>query len=95
MSAPNDKELVLLVEGDAFRPVIVDPSKHVTTIIEREHFAVDLRNERIWICKDDERALTGQRIFRELLTPLPPAPSEKPMFDELVIKKPLPFTWES
>ena len=94
---PLDKEVVLLVDEGAglWRPVVIDPRKHVGTIVEREHLAKNVVHERIWICKNDERCETGQRIFRELLKPVSPEPSENPLFDELVIKKPLPFTWQS
>ena len=97
MNKPQiDKEVVLLMDADSWRPVVIDLQQHVGTIVERVRGPLNqVMEERVWIWQDGERAATGQRIFRELLKPSPPEPSEKPLFDELVIKKPLPFTWQS
>ena len=62
----------------------------VTEIIERCHVAEKSEWVRTWRC-DGERALSGQRIFREVLPPVPEEPAENPIFQELVIKEPLPF----
>ena len=90
------KECVLLVEEvDGriyFRPVIL--TQRVTQIVERVHVSETALMTRLWVCREDERDLTGHcRIFREVPTcPPPREPSEAPVFDELVIKKPLPLT---
>ena len=66
----------------------------INCIVERESTADGtFLGERLWYWQHEERALTGQRIFRERPKPPPPAFKENPMFDELVIKKPLPFTF--
>lgn len=81
-------EIVLLVEGEGagvrLRPVIL--MKPANLIIERLHVGAGKPAIRRWACKNDERALTGQRIFREELPPPPPDEPEKPVFDELVVK---------
>lgn len=87
----NGQELVLLVDEDVFRPVLIAANQGIATIFERSHLSPDHMHERVWFCMHDERALTGQRIFRELPKPEPREPGEKPLFDELVIKTPLPF----
>lgn len=88
----NGREVVLLVDGDQFRVALVDAKAHVSTILEREHLSADHVHERLWIWQHEERSLTGQRIFREP----PPKPiiekSEKPLYDELIIKTPLRLT---
>lgn len=91
MPAPKNKECVLLLDQDSWRPVVAPLHKH--TIIERVHLAPNIIHERVWICQNDERSLTGQRIFRELLKAAVSEPSEHPLYDELVIKTPLPFVW--
>lgn len=96
-------ELVLLVEPDGanlngkIRPrELLWP---VNVIVERSPLdPSDPRNPnkqwvRKWICTNDERALTGQRVFREELPPPPPDEPEKPLYDELYVKD-LPFTIE-
>ena len=80
-------EVVLLVEGDgrALRPYMTrDPTLH--TIIERCHIAPGQVTERHWFHQHGERALTGQRIFREAPTPTPPEPTEHPLYDETKIR---------
>ena len=92
-------EVVLLVESDEgrqkLRAVQVDHRYVINMFLERCHLDPSNPSKvwiRKWVNKNGERALTGQRIFRED-TPLPtPEPSENPVFDELKIKKPLPFT---
>lgn len=88
-------EPVLLVEEIGgvinFRVVIL---KHpVNQILERVHVSPTATATRLWRCTDGERDLTRNcRIFREVLPPAPPEAPERPMFDELVIKKPLLFS---
>ena len=87
-------EVVLLVEDRAasihFRPVILhQPNLH--TIYERCHLSPSKVQERVWFNIGGERAPSGQRIFREVLPPVPEEPAENPIFQELVIKEPLPF----
>lgn len=89
-------EVVLLVEPDGanlngkMRAFIISSS--LSRIIERCHLSDRSEWIRVWICTNDERALTGQRIFREDLPPVPQEEPEKPVYDERVIKGPLPFT---
>lgn len=93
---PEHCELVLLLGDDGFLPVQLDTREpRVDQIVQRERSADGLiiLRERLWVNTNDERALSGQRIFRELLAPAPSTPSENPLFDELILKKPLPFTW--
>lgn len=89
------KEIVLLVEPDGasekLRPRVLE-KLGIYEIIERCTLGDDHCWNRIWHCTNDERAITGQRIFREVVIPFEPEP-EDPIFDELVVKKPLPFTW--
>lgn len=62
-------EPVLLLEpGPRFRVILLTrPS--ISQIVEREHGLEGLRLRR-WTCHQDERALTGQRIFREISEPI-------------------------
>lgn len=87
----DGREAVLLLDGDIFRVMLVDATKSVSTILEREHLSQHHTRDRVWIWQHEERAFTGQRIFREPPPPVLYEPSEKPLFDELVIKTPLPF----
>ena len=86
-------ELVLLLEPDGpsmkIRPWELR-ERGVVEIIERCHVADNSEWQRLWRC-NGERALSGQRIFREVLPPAPPEPAENPIFQELVIKEPLKF----
>ena len=82
------REAVLLVDADTFRPVILE-QPGVFIIIERPHVAPGVTGTRTWECSQDERALSGQRIFREHLPPLPKEPDEKPIFDEDGHRKPI------
>lgn len=85
--APAGRDLCLLVEGNALRHVWMPES--AAMLVERPKAAGLYLRERIWRYVG-ERALTGQRIFREA-NPLPPPPEpvEKPLYDELVIREPL------
>ena len=89
------KELILLVEPDGanrngkLRTMIV--TQPVNAVIE--NCQLDPRDRakvwtRTWICTNDERAQTGQRVFREKLAPVKEE-VEKPLYDELVLKTPL------
>ena len=89
------KELILLVEPDGpllngkIRTMTV--TQRVNAVMERCH--LDPKNPlqiwlRTWVCKNDERALSGQRVFREDLPPVKEE-VEKPLYDELVLKTPL------
>lgn len=89
------KELVLLVEPDGrsekLRPRLL-AKLFINEIIER----CDLGGTtwtRLWRNTNEERALSGQRIFREVLAPIVEE-KEDPIFQETVIKKPLPLTWK-
>lgn len=86
-------EIVLLVEphGDSEKLRGFILTSHRNVIIERCHLASGLEWIRTWICTNDERALTGQRIFREQLPPPPPEPVENPIHDEMLVTD-LPFT---
>lgn len=83
-------EVVLLVDGPAgvWRPVIL--LRGQTSILERCHVTPTETQERLWVYHG-ERALTGQRIFREPPTPTRREPSEHPLFDELVLRTPIPL----
>lgn len=87
-------EVVLLVEpnglSEKLRGFIMTSGEN--RIIERCHLSDKHEWIRTWICQNDERALTGQRVFREDLPPAREPPSEKPFYDEMVVKEPLPFT---
>lgn len=88
------KELILLVEPDGpftngkIRTVTV--TRPVNTVTERCHLDETQVWLRTWICKNDERALSGQRVFREDIQPVREE-VEKPLYDELVLKTPLQF----
>jgi hypothetical protein len=83
------KEIVLLVEpiGDSLNGRL---RPHVLTgyvdrmILEKQGDVV-----RTWIF-NGERALSGQRIFREELAPVKEE-AETPVFDELKVKQPIQF----
>ena len=87
-------ELVLLLEPDGpsmkIRPWELR-ERGAFEIIERCHVADNSVWERLWRCNAGERAISGQRIFREVLPPAPEEPAENPIFQETVLKKPLPF----
>lgn len=95
---PEHVELVLLCGPDKAIPVQLDSRQpRVDQIVQRERSPEGLiLKEHLWICQNDERDLTGQwRIFREMLAPIVEPKGEDPIFQELTIKKPLSFTWES
>ena len=84
-------ELVLLVEPDGasmkLRPLQL--RFPVNMFVERCH--LDPKDDskiwaRTWVNTNDERALTGQRIFREELPPPTKEAPETPLYDELVVK---------
>lgn len=92
------EEIILLVEpvglnnNGRMRPMLVKASARVTRVIERERGPLgDIIGTRLWECLDDERALTGQRIFREPVA-RPIEEREDPVFMEYEVKEPLPFT---
>lgn len=89
------EELVLLVEpegrGEKLRPWML--RGRVVEIIENCRLSREKVWTRIWRCTNDERALSGQRIFREVLAPIEEE-KENPIFQETAIKKPLPLTWK-
>ncbi len=90
-------EGVLLLEADPdgtpkFRTWTLD-TRHpvrIDCIVERERDPVfnKVINERLWYWQHEERALTGQRIFREMEKPKDKEWQEDPLFDEMVVKKP-------
>ena len=82
------REAVLLVDADTFRPVILR-QLGIVVISERVHIGLGVTAARTWECSQDERALSGQRIFREHLPPLPKEPDENPIFDEDGHRKPI------
>ena len=92
-------DYALLVEPDGDKPegklrVVKVRLPAPPFIIERLH--LDPRDPskvhvRTWINKNEERALTGQPVYREELPPPPKEEPEKPIFDELKIKEPLKF----
>ncbi len=91
---PPDKELVILAGETTWLPVIVQIASGIDTIVMREHGPLgEVIGEKLWVCQQEERLPSGQRVFRELLPPAVPEKSEQPIFDELIIKKPLPFTF--
>lgn len=97
-------ELVLLVEPETTYvsgQYVTNPNARLrvaqvpagtNAIRERERTTTGVVSgkERFWLCRNDERALTGQRIFREELPPVKDD-VEKPLYDELVLKEPLQF----
>ena len=91
-------ETVLLVEGygsDMKVRTMGLSQRFVNTIFEKLHLD-PLDNSKVyvrtWENKQNEMDLTGKlRVFREVLPPSPPEPDEKPLFDEMVLKEPLPF----
>lgn len=93
------RECVLLLEDEhgliRFRPVILT-QPGVNQIIERVHVDQQTEIPRVWVCRNGERDdLRQVRLFREvLMTPPPPDTPESPVFDELHVKEPLPFTLE-
>lgn len=89
-------ELVLLVEPEGatqngkLRPMWIPLSAKM--IVERVHQRDPSQDvQRIWTCREGERAATGQRIFREEVAATTPDPAEAPVFDELTLKSPLPL----
>ena len=90
-------EIVLLIEPDGhqikLRPWNLPAEKHITEIVEQERptNSTDKGLTRFWRCVNGERALSGQRVFREVLPPAPVEPAENPIFQERVIKEPLKF----
>jgi len=88
------KELVLLVEPDQPNTQKLRPFQlarpFINEIIERCKLGEGHEWIRTWRCTNGERALSGQRIFREVLPVVKEEP-EKPLYDELVIKQPLKF----
>lgn len=92
----NFTETILLVEPDnqAVRTMAVT-QRGVYEVIERLH--LDPLNPatvtiRLWRNKDNEKDLTGAlRVFREVVPELPKEPDEQPLYDELVLKDPIPF----
>ena len=82
------REAVLLVDADTFRPVVLH-QPGIVVISERVHVAPGVVASRTWECSQNERALSGQRIFREHLPPIPKEPDEKPLFDEDGHRKPI------
>jgi len=82
-------EIVLLVEEGNDRLRAKELTGHVDhVIIERQHDECG-QFVRTWVYAG-ERALTGQRIFREHAAPVKEE-AEQPIFDELRVKKPLPL----
>ena len=84
------KEPVLLLDAPThtFR-VVVLTQPNVSLIAERVHVSPTATATRIWRWLNQERALTGQRIFREELATSPVLPSEAPRFDEDGHQKPI------
>ena len=78
-------EIVLLVENgdDCLR------AKELTGYVDRMILEKSGSQMRTWIF-NGERAVTGQRIFREHVAPVKEE-AEHPVFDELRVKKPLPL----
>ena len=91
-------ETVILVEGvgqDMRVRTVALLKPHIHTIIERLHLNPADPSQlhlRTWENTRGERDLTRQlRVFREVLPPTPAEEVERPLYDELVIKEPLPF----
>lgn len=90
-------ETVLLIEPDAsgtrFNVRAVNLAQRcVFQIVEQNHLQPGNTIERIWRNHGGEKDATGQlRVFREVLPPAPVEESEKPMFDELVLKDKIPL----
>jgi hypothetical protein len=99
MKPHEPREVVILMEeapdhSQRCRFTVL-PQHGLDVIVERERAPLDgaVLGERVWYWQHEERALTGQRIFREIAPPPPPEWKENPIFDEMVVKEPLPFTW--
>lgn len=90
------RECVLLIEDERgvlrFRPVILT-QPGIDQIIERVHVDAKTDTPRVWVCRNGEKDdLKHVRLFREVpIVPPAPEPGEHPVFDEFVIKTPLPF----
>lgn len=83
---PQRDEVVLLLEDEPgktlrFRAVSL-ADQTVSTIYERAHQPNGAQTDRLWFHQHGERALTGQRIFREAPQPVVAAPQETPRYDE-------------
>jgi len=64
----------------------------VDMILEHVHVSDTAVTTRLWRCTNGERDETRTcRIFREVLPPVQAVPPECPVFDELIVKKPLTF----
>lgn len=87
MIIPDHQEIVLLLETDSrLRAFPIPTGAH--TVIERCHVSPTETKERFWLNADGERALTGQRVFREVLPPQPAEAPENPLYDELNVRFP-------
>lgn len=83
----SQQDVALLVEpDDRLRAVPLPLGIH--TVIERCHVSPGRTEERVWRHRQGERALTGQRVFREDIPPAPPEAPEQPRYDELVVRFP-------
>ena len=97
---PTFRECVLLLEDEhgliRFRTVILT-QPGINQIIERVHIDANAEVPRVWVCRHGEMDdLHHVRLFREVpMTPPGREPSEHPVFDEIVLKKPIPFTYDS
>lgn len=81
------QEIALLLETDSrLRAFPIPLGSHI--VIERCHVRPGETKERFWVNEDGERALTGQRVFREVLPPQPAEAPENPLYDELHVKFP-------
>ena len=87
---PPRGESVLLVEQSGALRVYVTRDPQLSTIVERAHVAVGQIHERIWYWQHGERALTGQKIFREGPATPRPDDAECPLYDETRVTLLLP-----
>lgn len=83
--APQDVGLLLESDG-RLRAVPIPSGTH--TVLERCHVSPGRTEERIWRHREGDRALTGQRIFREPPQPAPADAPEQPMYDERSVRFP-------
>lgn len=87
MNLQPNQEIVLLLETDSRLRAFPIP-KGAHTVLERCHGRPGETTERFWLNEDGERAMTGQRVFREVLPPAPAEEPEHPLYNELHVTFP-------